>query len=47
MKMFAVPALAALMVLGAGSASAWSDIPGTIQSIDPVMHQIVLDNGKR
>ena len=46
MKTFAVPALAALMVLGAGSAFAWSDVTGTIKTLDPAMHQIVLDNGK-
>jgi methyl coenzyme M reductase beta subunit len=46
MKKFAVPALAALMVLSAGTAFAWSDVTGMIKTINPKSHEIVLDNGK-
>jgi hypothetical protein len=37
--------VAAVMVIGASSSWAWSHVSGSITSIDPNAHQIVLDNG--
>ena len=47
MKKFCVPALAAALVLNTGLAfAAWSNISGTITSLDIKTHQMVLDNGQ-
>jgi hypothetical protein len=34
------------MVIGAGPSWAWSHVSGSITSVDPNAHQIVLDNGR-
>ena len=46
MKKMAAPALAALMVMSASFAWAWSDVTGTIDQINMKSHEIVLDNGQ-
>jgi Cu/Ag efflux protein CusF len=46
MRKFAVPALAALFVLNAGLAMAWSNVTGVIKSIDASTHEFTLDDGK-
>jgi hypothetical protein len=46
MKRFLVPLAAALIVIGSGPSWAWSHVSGSITSIDPSAHQIVLDNGR-
>jgi hypothetical protein len=38
--------VAAVLVIGASPSWAWSHISGSITSIDPNAHQIVLDNGR-
>ena len=46
MKKFAIPILAASMVMNAGLAFAWSDVTGTIKSMDVKTHEMTLDNGE-
>ncbi len=45
MKKFLIPAVA-VIALGSSPVWAWSHVSGSITSIDPNAHQIVLDNGK-
>lgn len=46
MKRFVCAATSALLLLSAGPAFAWSDVSGTVKSIDMKTHMITLDNGK-
>ncbi|HZQ41497.1 MAG TPA: DUF1344 domain-containing protein [Rhizomicrobium sp.] len=44
MKKLIVPVFGLALI--AGPAWAWSEVTGSITSVDPGKHQIVLDNGK-
>ncbi|HEY2752511.1 DUF1344 domain-containing protein [Phenylobacterium sp.] len=46
MKTSIVAALAATLILSAGSAWAWEDVTGKITSVDEKTHALVLDNGQ-
>jgi hypothetical protein len=46
MRKILVPMVAALMTVSTVPTWAWSHVSGSITSIDPSAHQIVLDNGK-
>jgi Cu/Ag efflux protein CusF len=45
MKKFLVPSIASLLMLGSSPVWAWSQVTGSINSIDPKAHEITLDNG--
>jgi hypothetical protein len=38
--------VAAVLVIGASPSWAWSHVSGSITSVDPKAHEIVLDNGR-
>jgi Cu/Ag efflux protein CusF len=46
MRKLAGPAIVALLAMNASFAWAWSDVTGTIKSVDTKNHELVLDNGK-
>ena len=46
MKKLVMPAVAALMALNMTAAWAWSDVSGTVKSVNADKHEITLDNGK-
>jgi hypothetical protein len=46
MKKLLIPIAAMLIAVGSSPGLAWSHVSGSITSIDPNAHQIVLDNGK-
>lgn len=46
MRKFAIIAAAGAMVMGSSAAWAWSDVTGTIDSVNMKSHEVTLDNGQ-
>jgi len=46
MKKLLIPVVAVLLTVGTSAGWAWSHVTGSITSIDPASHKIVLSDGK-